>query len=396
MQKINFLAAAPTHPATGYGKMVAGTLAGLCEIGVEVNVLERQPEFDVAHCAHPSWQNETDLAPITLVIGSPLGWENQGWGDVYLYTMSESDRVSGEWAEAINEKCAGVLVTCPELVEIYRRSGVRVPVWDVGMGVVSPDAQSIRLGGEEKPHEWDSENAPAASESASFMRLFPETSATGFEPVAHRWLSSPKTCDKPLRRRGDFVYMTYSYGDLRKGAHLVVQAFKMLFGNRANPGVQLWIKARDAEDTWLAGCVDRRIHVFDGEISDDEWAYLLRKADCFVFPSFGEGFGLPPREATLMGTPAIATGWLGLSDIHQWGLPVRVKRLTPAYFDDWGANGRGARWAEPDVVHLSSQMRWVMANPAAAQAIAARGREYLLRYFSWGRTAERICRVIPH
>ncbi len=389
LQKINLMAAAPTHPATGYGKVVAGTLTGFGEIGVEVNVLDYQVDFMATDhrrggFANPplphrsadfSEKDEPTLAPITLVIGSPLGWENAGWGATYLYTMSETDKVSAEWVAAINEKCAGVLVTCPELVQIYRESGVRVPVWDVGMGVNPPHPQS--------------------SDTASLSPSPLSGEGFGVRMYSH-WLPSPKTCDKPLTRRGDFIYLTYSYGDLRKGAHLVIQAFKMLFGNRANPGVQLWIKARDAEDTWLAGCVDRRIHVFDGEISEDEWAYLLRKADCFVFPSFGEGFGLPPREATLMGTPAIATGWLGLSDIHQWGLPVRVKRLTPAYFDEWGANGRGARWAEPDVVHLASQMRWVMSNPAAAQAIAGRGRDYLSRYFSWARTAERICRVIPH
>ncbi len=385
LPKINLMAAAPTHPATGYGKVVAGTLAGFGEIGVEVNVLEYQPEFTA--CGVPAWSDQPDLAPITLVIGSPLGWENVGWGATYLYTMSESDRVSTEWVAAINEKCAGVLVTCPELVQIYRESGVRVPVWDVGMGVNSPHPQP--LSNDPTPYTGRGFNATYSTPPRQMER------GAGGEVNGH-WLPSPKSCDKPLTRRGDFVYLTYSYGDLRKGAHLVIQAFKMLFGNRANPGVQLWIKARDAEDTWLAGCVDRRIHVFDGEISEDEWAYLLRKADCFVFPSFGEGFGLPPREATLMGTPTIATGWLGLSDIHQWGLSVRVKRLTPAYFDEWGANGRGARWAEPDVVHLASQMRWVMSNPAPAQAIAGRGRDYLSRYFSWARTAERICRVIPH
>lgn len=48
---------------------------------------------------------------------------------------------------------------------------------------------------------------------------------------------------------------------------------------------------------------------------------LYRQAECFVFPSFAEGFGFPPMEALQCGTPAIASDlpvhrWVGGGAVH--------------------------------------------------------------------------------
>jgi hypothetical protein len=266
---------------------------------------------------------------------------------VLLYTMSESDRVSPEWVETINRTCDGVLVPCPALVGVYRASGVDVPVWDVGMGVDDPC----------------------------------------FKPVS----PSPAKRERGPGGEGPFIFLTYSYGDMRKGAHKAIQAFKAAFGDQ--PGFELWIKTRRQDANWLAGCHDRQVKVLPGDYTERQWLELLQRADCFVFPSYGEGFGLPPREATLAGTPAIATEWLGLWDVARWGLPLRVARLLPSQFDVWGANAEGSRWAEPDVEHLRELMEWVVNQPDRARRIAQAGRDYLLEHFTWEKTAERVWRV---
>jgi glycosyltransferase involved in cell wall biosynthesis len=253
--------------------------------------------------------------------------------------MSESDRVSEKWVKAINKKCAGVLVPCPQLVEIYQQSGVKVPVYDVGCGV------------------------------------------DYFVPK-YNLNKAPKKIN----------FLTYSYGDMRKGAHLAIVAFKRLFGNK--PKYQLWVKSRVSKGSWLAGCKDEQIKLWSGEYTESRWFDLLQNVQGFVFPSYGEGFGLPPREAALAGTPAIATQWLGLWDVQEWGYPVRVKRMLPAQFDFWEANEQGALWAEADVDHLAEQMEWVAENPALAKEKARAGRDYLLDNFTWAKTARRIIEVI--
>ncbi len=65
-----------------------------------------------------------------------------------------------------------------------------------------------------------------------------------------------------------------------------------------------------------------RIH-FLGHVTDDELRWLYENCDLFVFPSLGEGYGLPLLEANTLGAPAIA------SDI-----PVfRELKLATEYFD---------------------------------------------------------------
>jgi glycosyltransferase involved in cell wall biosynthesis len=49
-------------------------------------------------------------------------------------------------------------------------------------------------------------------------------------------------------------------------------------------------------------------------INDDELNLLYSSSDCFVFPSWIEGFGLPPLEAMANGTPVITTRCGGVLD----------------------------------------------------------------------------------
>ena len=44
-----------------------------------------------------------------------------------------------------------------------------------------------------------------------------------------------------------------------------------------------------------------------GRVSDEELVRLYNQADCFVFPSLYEGFGLPPLEAMACGCPVLVS-----------------------------------------------------------------------------------------
>ncbi len=52
-----------------------------------------------------------------------------------------------------------------------------------------------------------------------------------------------------------------------------------------------------------------------GFISDKELAQVYNLATCFVFPSFYEGFGLPPLEAMACGTPVISSNTSSLPEV---------------------------------------------------------------------------------
>ena len=54
---------------------------------------------------------------------------------------------------------------------------------------------------------------------------------------------------------------------------------------------------------------------FLGRVSDLELVTLYSMADVFVFPSFSEGFGIPPLEAMACGTPVITSNTSSLPEV---------------------------------------------------------------------------------
>ncbi|MFA6856838.1 MAG: glycosyltransferase family 1 protein [Treponema sp.] len=56
--------------------------------------------------------------------------------------------------------------------------------------------------------------------------------------------------------------------------------------------------------------------VMTGYLSDEQVKALLKKCKAFVFPSYFEGFGLPPLEALSCGTPVIISNRTSLPEIY--------------------------------------------------------------------------------
>ena len=60
--------------------------------------------------------------------------------------------------------------------------------------------------------------------------------------------------------------------------------------------------------------IENRVH-FLGRIDDGDMGWVISQADGLVFPSFYEGFGLPPLEAALLGTPSICSERPAMTEI---------------------------------------------------------------------------------
>lgn len=55
--------------------------------------------------------------------------------------------------------------------------------------------------------------------------------------------------------------------------------------------------------------------IFTGGINDDELKYLYKNTELFVYPSFYEGFGLPPLEAMSFGIPCIVSNVTSMPEV---------------------------------------------------------------------------------
>lgn len=348
MQPLN-LHLAYANVRTGYGKFEIGLWRELVGLGVIVTPSGKwTADFahDLPDAVRDTLSQPRRSGPVTLVIGNPFNVDpwlvrtTRAW----LYTMTETDRMNPKWVAEINARFERVIVPAPPLVQVLEESGVRKPVHVIPIGI---------------------DFLPPLGESVSWQR------------------------------KGRLV-LGYSLGDARKGADATILAFKQVFGKC--PSAQLWIKARSYDmgpKSFLDGCQDDQIQVLNGTWSETAWQRLLSMADMFIFPSRGEGFGMPPREAVYYaGLPTVATPWLGMWDAEEWAYPVAIRRMITAHFSEDTVNATDALWADPDLNDLTTRLAWLDEHEGEACEKARAGQEYIAQHYTHRQSAEKMIELL--
>jgi glycosyltransferase involved in cell wall biosynthesis len=108
-----------------------------------------------------------------------------------------------------------------------------------------------------------------------------------------------------------------------------------------------------------------RVHVL-GRVSDEDLVELYQGADCLLFPSLYEGFGLPVLEAMACGTPVICADRTSLPEV---------------------AGEAGVLVDPDDPAAFAAELRELLGSPARRQELAAAGIRRA-RQFTWQRAAE--------
>jgi len=266
------------------------------------------------------------------------------------YTMLETTGVPKEWVEGCN-KLDELWVPSEFNKWTFQRSGVKVPVHVMPLGLVDTNYFNPEIKGEPIP------------EIFTFLSIF-------------EWgeRKSPETLLRAFNRAfraSDPVVLICKYSNRDPGV---------------NPSAIVAALGLDPQG-------GRIIYSENESTPYYQVAQLYRSAQCFVLPTRGEGWGMPILEAMACGVPVIASYWSAqqafLDEDNSYPLQVS---LTPAeakcpYY-------LGFDWALPDEQHLINLLRHVYQNPAEAAAKGQQAARDVANYWSLSKSTQRMAKRV--
>ncbi|CAG0933637.1 hypothetical protein TFLX_03146 [Thermoflexales bacterium] len=334
-------------PLDGYGYGTIQIAKELQRNDRRVRVLDMRANDGFGTAGDREWH-----VPGTVVALCTPDWLPYIHGDELIsYTMFEASGLPKGWADLINANADRVMVPCEWCRQVFVDNGVRKPIDVVKWGVAPEDYWPLQR------------STPLHDLPASWL-------SDGERPYRFLWSGTP---------------------DLRKGWDVAYRAFMAAFGKRTD--VELVLHFRGD----LPGRVkfsDKNVRTVVGLFDRPLLRMMLQEVDCFVFPSRGEGWGSPPREAAATGLPVIATNYGGLAEeIDQWAMPLRVSGFSAAEYGWWDAGTIG-QWPEPDTNHLVELMRYCVEHRAEMARFGLKAAEWLRCEGTWARTARDLLKSV--
>jgi glycosyltransferase involved in cell wall biosynthesis len=200
------------------------------------------------------------------------------------------------------------------------------------------------------------------------------------------------TAEERIRRaQKPFVFGMHGTLTGRKSPLELIDAFQKAFPKERD--VELQLKTRlgvvGANQEQIPKVLDPRV-----KIINDNWLlpqmrqWLVKTVDCYIFPSKGEGFGMPPREAMLAGCPTLVSNNTGLVDFanadYNWPIPTKKEEDSPL----------GGKWRVPDWDYLIETMRWIYHNREEAALRAMIGSNWYASNFGPEPVAQKLLNIL--
>lgn len=343
---------------SGYGRMTREIIRRAVQTGVYVNAIGAGNAREVV---------DRPIRPAAggILLGYPTLYAGYGplaaMGKRLAVTMFERDRLPAGWASALN-MCDAVAVPTLQQAELFRQNGVKVPLYVIPLGVSANYGPRTAEGADNHP-----------------LRRYPLKRGMKRGQLWYRRITQKPSTGDP------FIFMTWGDRGTRKGWDLALQAFNLAFSHRRD--VRLVIKTRAGMPYEM---LVPNVEVIRCDLDEQEMNDLYLRCDAMVFPSRGEGFGLPPREFVRTGGASIVTAWWA-DHVQRWAYPVRYG-MERAWQQDADKRDKPlGNWAEADIDHLAAQMRHVVdQNPAVLCRQGLRSMEWVQTAYDWDKFGRQI------
>lgn len=282
-----------------------------------------------------------DGQKVGLLYSYPYGVRSMQTDVRLIMTMFESDKLPADWPEYLSE-ADEVIVPSKFCADTFAKSGIAATVVPLGYN----------------------------DRVFSFQR----------RPV-------------PVERDMPFTFIHYDSFNDRKGFWEVFNAFNEEFSHKEN--VKLILKTTaERPPVPIVKSQYPNIEVVAGELTERELVALLGRANCMVYPSKGEGFGITPLEAMATGIPAIVPNAHGISEYFNadYMLEVAVAERVPAIYARFREQDVG-KMVECDVADLQAKMRYAFNNQRDMKELGESASEYV-KAFTYKHTAAKLAEIL--
>ena len=278
------------------------------------------------------------------------------------YTIWETTKLHPDWPKYINKFVDKVLVGCEWNVEVFKNSGVTIPI-----GVVPHGINKAEYDGVEKY------NITGVKDSDfMFYSIF-------------QWTERKN----PLAMIKAYYHAFSGINDVV----LVLKTYRSDYSDNEKVAIRTTIQR--LKDIMPMDHYPKVVLISE-MLSEQEIAAVHKRGDCYVSLDRGEGFGLSPFQAGAAGNPIIVTGFGGTTEYAKEDNSYLVDyQLTPVYGMPWSCWYKGNQcWAEPNIVHGAELMKSVYNNREEASARGKKLQSYIYGNFSWECIAEKIIKEL--
>jgi len=349
----------PTFDNSGYAQASRGNILALHSLGVPITLspvsFEKvRPDLGEEGKLLESLVNKEIDYNVVIIHTTPEFWaKKKEAGKVNVgYTIWETSKLHPDWKGYINQNVQKVLVGSTFNVDVFKNSGVEIPIGVVPHGINMDEFEDV------EPYEIGG----ISDDTYVFYSIFQWTERK--HPIAL------------------VKAFWYAFQNPEEDVALVLKVYRGDYSDKEKQAIRETVK-RLKHVTPMD--YHPKMYLILDMLSNEEMLGLHARGDCYASLDRGEGFGLCPFTAGACGNPIIVTKFGGVTEYAKpYNSYLIDYTLTPVHGMPWSPWYRGDQlWAEPDVLHGAERMRFVYENPAQAATKGLKLKSNIKKNFSW-------------